>query len=80
MKTPNPCPFCKNQKPWVRVEPYSIGPCLAYVRCACGLSGPVGHTEDNAIISWNRIFVAPDERIIEELNNRQQDYRTDKGA
>ena len=79
MKKPNKCSFCKGDAQ-LTSHSYSIGPVLWQVRCPCGMSGAVGYSEDDATILWNRIFVMPDERIIEELNHRQQDFRTDKGT
>lgn len=79
MKKPLDCGFCKG-KPNITSHTYSVGPVIWQVRCPCGMAGAVQYTEDDAVLSWNRIYVKTDDAILEALRDRQNDFRTDKGT
>jgi len=52
---------------------------LWFVHCPCGLRGPLGYLENDAVKSWNRIRVDRDD-VLDALMERQNDMRTNKGA
>lgn len=77
----NRCQFCGNDRPRVVGVPYSVGPVLWFIECSCGHRGPHTYSESAATRAWNRIYLHPDDRVIEEMVVRQEvDFRTDKGA